>query len=90
MLRTGEEAGRCAWVLSHTILCMNVYMCIFHTVLSVYVYVYGHSRVCVCVLSLRQSFDPSPPEQWSRQMPSPPGSYLIPGCGLCRLTARCL
>jgi len=100
MLRTGEEAGLCAWVLSHTILCMFVYMCDFsYSPLCVWAQVMALSYVCVCVcvcvcvyvcvlsLSFRQSFGQSPPELL-RPMPSPPGSHPIPGCSLGHLTAR--
>lgn len=81
MLRT-EEAGLCAWVLSHTI--FFIYVCItLHTVLSVCGHEYGHCHRCV--FSLRQSFDQLGLELL-RQMLNPPGSCLIPGCSPARLT----
>lgn len=81
MLRT-EEAGLCAWVLSHTI--FFIYVCVtLHTVLSVCGHEYGHCHRWV--LSLRQSFDQLGLELL-RQMLNPPGSCLIPGCSPARLT----
>lgn len=86
-MRAGEEAGWCTWVLSHTIISMDVCTCNFsYSLICIRVCVWAF---CVCVgVCLRQSFDLLPPQPLRLMLSPGPGSCLIPGCSRGHLTAR--